>query len=196
MKKNWVILIAVVIAVAAVLLGNKLGDNKGSPAASGISEPQPGASPAASLDPAAPKKGSAAPAFDLSTLDGKQNYSVGGARDKVLVVNFWASWCGPCDLEAPDLVTLYGKYKDKVDLYAVNATNYDRLRNAKEFVQEKAFTFPVLTDAQGTAGDAYKVFSYPTSFIVDRNGKILERIEGVIPLDTWEKYLDDATKDG
>ncbi|MBW5445096.1 redoxin domain-containing protein [Cohnella sp. CFH 77786] len=194
MKRNWIILLAVLAAVTAVLLGNRMGKDSDSPAASGVSEPRPGATSEA-LPASAPKKGSAAPSFELASLDGKTSYKIGGERAKVLVVNFWASWCGPCDREAPDLVALYDKYKDRMDLYAVNATNYDRLRNAREFVKEKAFTFPVLTDAEGTAGDAYKVFSYPTSFIVGRDGRILERIEGTIPLATWEQYLDEATKE-
>jgi cytochrome c biogenesis protein CcmG, thiol:disulfide interchange protein DsbE len=195
MKRNWVILIAVLAAVIAVLLGNRLGKDTDSSGAAGVFAPPPGAASSA-LPATAPKKGSAAPAIELGTLDGASAYKLGGARDKVLVVNFWASWCGPCDMEAPDLVTLYDKYKDKMDLYAVNATNYDLLRNAMEFAKEKAFTFPVLTDDKGKAGNLYKVFSYPTSFIVDRSGRIVQRIEGIIPLDTWEKYLDEATKQG
>ncbi len=140
----------------------------------------------------APKKGARAPSFSLSSLDGTSSYDVGGPSDKVTIINFWAAWCGPCEAEAPDLVELYAKYKGKVELYAVNATNYDKLREAKVFVREQGFTMPVLTDEKGTAGDLYKVFSYPTSFILDRDGVVLERIEGVIEREQWEQYLDKA----
>jgi cytochrome c biogenesis protein CcmG, thiol:disulfide interchange protein DsbE len=187
MKRNIVILITVLAAVIAVVWWNQSDKDKSSPAASRVIE-------APQSDPSAPKKGSAAPSFTLPSIDGKNTYEVGGNRDRALVINFWASWCGPCDMEAPDLVSLYGKYKDKVDLYAVNATKYDKLWGAKDFVKEKGFTFPVLTDAKGEAGDAYKVIAYPTSFIVDRKGKIRERIEGVISLKQWESYLDEVTK--
>ncbi|TJY41376.1 TlpA family protein disulfide reductase [Cohnella pontilimi] len=187
MKRNIVILIAVAAAIVAVVWFNQAGNDKSSPAASGGIE-------APVSDPSTPKKGSPAPAFTLATLDGKATYEVGGKRDKPVIVNFWASWCGPCDMEAPDLVELYDKYKDKVELYAVNATKYDKVWGAKQFVEEKGFTFPVLTDAKGEAGDAYKVFSYPTSFIVDRNGTIRQRIDGVITLKQWESYLDEITK--
>lgn len=186
MKRNIVILAFVLVAVVAVVLTNRNDSGKGS----------------ASNDPAvedvagdlseAPKKGAIAPAFELASIDGEENYQAGGQRDKVLIVNFWAAWCAPCELEAPDLVDIYDKHKDQVEMYAVNATKYDKLRDAKVFVREQGFKMPVLTDADGKVGDLYKVFSYPTSFIVGRDGVILQRIEGVIDRKQWEQYLEDA----
>lgn len=194
MKRNWVILIAVAAAVTAVLLWNLPGGGEDTPTATGALQERPSDAPAnGQSQESAPKKGWAAPAFELPVMDGTDTYRVGGPRDKALIVNFWASWCGPCDLEAPDLVKLYDHYQGMLDLYAVNAANYDKIRNAREFVQEKGFKFPVLIDGKGEAGNAYKVFAYPTSFIIDRNGKIVERIEGVIPLEQWKKYLDEVT---
>src|SRR4051794_16340982 len=81
----------------------------------------------------APKASFLAPSFTLTGLDGS-TYTVGGAREKPLFVNFWASWCGPCEEEAPDLVNLYNKYKGQFDLYAVNVTQGDKLENVKAFV--------------------------------------------------------------
>jgi cytochrome c biogenesis protein CcmG/thiol:disulfide interchange protein DsbE len=189
MKWNVWILIVVAAAIVAVIAMNHNGKDAGTPVASGALE-----SPSdAQSDPAAPKKGSPAPAFKLSSLDGSSTYQVGGKREKALIINFWASWCGPCELEAPDLKAVYQKYRSQIDLYAVNATKYDKLRGAKDFVKEQQLPFPVLTDAAGEAGDSYKVHYYPTSFIVDRNGKIRQRIEGVISLEQWEKYLDEIT---
>lgn len=171
LRRNVMILTLVLAAVAVVFVLNRPDDKQIS---------------------TAPKKDSYAPAFDLSTLDGSSSYHVGGKRDKVLIVNFWASWCGPCELEAPDLRDIYEKHKDKLDLYAVNATKFDKLREAKFFAKEQKFVFPVLTDATGEVGDQYKVFSYPISFIVDRDGLIRERIEGVISRDQWEQYLQEV----
>ncbi|KIL36949.1 hypothetical protein SD71_04345 [Cohnella kolymensis] len=185
MNRNVLILIFVLIAVAGVLVWN--GTNRNA------AENKPGAevtgSPADDNRAAAPKKGSLAPALNLSSLDGSSSYKVEGKRDKVLIINFWAAWCGPCELEAPDLRDIYDKYKDKLDLYAVNATNFDNVRDAKLFVKEQKFVFPVLTDAKGKAGEAYKVYAYPTSFIVDMDGVIRQRIDGVISREQWQKYL-------
>jgi cytochrome c biogenesis protein CcmG, thiol:disulfide interchange protein DsbE len=194
MKRNVLILAVVLAAVVAVVWMNQSGQDKGTPVASrAMNDPSP-ASDGAAADPAAPKQGSQAPAFKLGSLVGTTTYEVGGKRDKPLIINFWASWCGPCDREAPDLQALFDKYGGKMDLYAVNATKYDTTRGAKDFVKEKGVSFPVLTDSQGNVGDMYKVFSYPTSFVVDRNGTIRQRIVGVIPLKDWEKYLDEVIK--
>ncbi|THF83876.1 TlpA family protein disulfide reductase [Cohnella fermenti] len=186
MKRNQIIVIAVFLAVIAIVLWNAAGSDK-------QDEANPGAAAAAGADmKPSPVPGSLAPAFELSSIDDSITYKVGGERDKVLIVNFWASWCGPCDLEAPDLQTIHEKYGDQVDLYAVNATKYDTVRGAKDFVKEKEIDFPVMMDKDGKVGDDYKVFSYPISFIIDKQGVVRERIEGVQPLEKWEKMLDEV----
>lgn len=93
----------------------------------------------------APKVNFLAPEFTLEGMDGKA-YSVGGARDKVLLINFWASWCGPCHQEAPDLVRLHEEYGDRLDIYAINVSKMDSLSNAKDFVEKYQFKFPVPLD--------------------------------------------------
>lgn len=182
MKRNITILSIVVVAIVAILAWNWFARSNAKEA--DPSETSPSAAEAK------PIVGSAAPAFALSSLDDSVTYEVGGKRDKVLIVNFWASWCWPCEQEAPDLVKLYDKYKDSVDLYAVNATKYDTVRGAKDFVKEQKLPFPILMDKEGKAVSAYKVFSYPISFIVDRDGVVRDRIEGPQPLEKWAEMLD------
>jgi len=137
----------------------------------------------------APVEGQAAPAFALASMEGTETYNVGGKRDKPLLLNFWASWCGPCEEEAPVLQALYEKYKDRLDVYAVNATKYDTVRGARDFVRDLELTFPVLMDESGKVTDAYKVFAFPVNFLVDRDGVIRERIDRVIPLEAWEQKI-------
>lgn len=185
MKRNIVILGAVV-AVIALIVAFNWPDKGADPA-----ETKPG-NATAEQPAAGPKPGELAPAFELASIDEKTSYAVGGGRDKALIINFWASWCGPCDKEAPDLIKLYDKYKDQVDLYAVNETKYDTVRGAKDFVKEKGLPFPVLMDKSGEVGDDYKVFSYPISFIVDREGVIRHRIEGPKSIEEWEKMLEEV----
>jgi thiol-disulfide isomerase/thioredoxin len=121
----------------------------------------------------APKPNYKAPALSLEGLDGK-TYEVGGPRDKVLVVNFWASWCGPCEAEAPDLKRLADKYKDGLDIYAVNVTSQDRMDNVASFVKHFQFDFPVLLDKEGSGADAYRVRGLPTTYLVNRDGVITD----------------------
>ncbi|WP_372631504.1 TlpA family protein disulfide reductase [Cohnella sp.] len=188
MKRNLVILLIAVIAVAGVWIW----DGSGKSASSG--QPAEASGRALGDIPAkpAPKANHFAPEFSLNELDGTGSYSVGGKRDKALIINFWAAWCGPCEVEAPDLKEIYEDHQAQLDLYAINATNYDRVRAAKDFVKEQGFVFPVLTDAEGVAGDLYKITGYPVSFIIDRDGVIRHRIEGIIDRKEWDKLLKDV----
>lgn len=194
MKRNVIIIVIFIVAIAGVLVYNLAGNDKG--------EREAGGGSSVSVDSGSPAKeaptvGSLAPSLKLSSLDESTTYEVDpkAPRDKVLVINFWASWCGPCDVEAPDLVKLYEEYKGKIELYGVNATKYDTVRGAKDFVKEKAISFPVLMDKDGKVGDEYKVFSYPISFIVDRQGVVRQRIEGAKSLKEWRTMIDAAMKD-
>jgi cytochrome c biogenesis protein CcmG, thiol:disulfide interchange protein DsbE len=189
MKRNLMILGLVLVAIIAVWIWDAPSKEPASQLTEGLID---GKTVGDIPSKPAPKENHYAPSFSLASLDGTTSYQVGGKRDKVLIVNFWAAWCGPCDLEAPDLKAIYDKHKDKLDLYAVNATKYDKLREANDFVKEKQLVFPVLTDAKGDVGDSYKVFSYPVSFIIDRNGIIRHRIEGVIDRKQWEIYLQEV----
>ncbi|NEW08718.1 TlpA family protein disulfide reductase [Paenibacillus sp. SYP-B3998] len=134
----------------------------------------------------APKVNYLAPAFTLTGLDG-QSYAVGGPRDKPLLVNFWASWCGPCAIEAPDLVAMYKKYEGQFDLYAVNVTPGDKMDNIKKFVEEYKFPFPVLLDKKGENADAYRVLAIPTTFLIDKNGVVREVIHVLSPKELDKK---------
>jgi thiol-disulfide isomerase/thioredoxin len=147
------------------------------------------ADPKKPADEAAPKIGFLAPEFKLKDLEGNTEYTVGGKRDKALLLNFWASWCEPCRQEAPDLNALYKKYKDKLDLYAVNATQYDRLDDAKSFVKEYGLQFPAVTDPDGNVLDMYRVLAYPTSFLIDSDGVIRDIVYGIVPKDDMEQKI-------
>lgn len=140
-----------------------------------------------------PKEGYAAPPFSLVGMD-NTTYTVQGERAKPVLVNFWASWCGPCDLEAPDLQELFEKYGDRIDFYGVNSTSYDRERDARNFVAEKKLTFPIPMDRDGKVTKAYKVSNFPTSLLVGTDGKVKERITGVITKKQWEQKLEALLK--
>ena len=135
--------LVIVIAGAAVLLGVILWKN-------GAMDKIATSSPTLAQvhQGSKPKEGYDAPSFTLKGID-EADYSIGGPRSKPVLLNFWASWCGPCDMEAPDLQALYEKYGDRIDFYGVNATSYDRERDARAFVEEKKLTFPIPMDQGG-----------------------------------------------
>lgn len=135
----------------------------------------------------APRPGSAAPILELAGLDGEE-YKVGGSREKPLFLNFWASWCPPCKEEAPELARLYEKYKDKLDLYAVNLTGNDDFEDAKSFALEHNFTFPVLLDYTMQGAELYRFQVIPTSYLIDKDGRIVDIIHYLEP-DELEKKM-------
>lgn len=136
-----------------------------------------------------PKAGQMSPMQQLPDLN-DQMIDFGSAQPKLQLVNFWASWCGPCELEAPDLQKIHEKYSDSLVLYGVNATHSDRERQARQFVEDYKFTFDILFDREGDITNLYKVNTFPTSFLIDRDGVIRERINGVIPLTEWERIIE------
>jgi peroxiredoxin len=131
-------------------------------------KPTAGASENAAL-----KVNYAAPSFKLLGTDGR-TYEVNGKRDKPVLLNFWASWCDPCQMEAPDLKAVYNKYKDQFDLYGVNVTSKDKLAEAQSFVKQYQLPFPILLDKDGKVSDQYRVNLIPTSYLIDRNGVVVE----------------------
>lgn len=137
---------------------------------------------------AKPVVGSAAPSFSLTGMDGK-TYELNGKRDKPLVINFWASWCGPCRMEAPDLRRLHQAYGQQIDFYAINVTSDDTLEEAKAFVDRYKLTFPVPLDLQGEVAKSYQLQAFPTTYLIDRNGVIRQKIIGMIEASSFEQEL-------
>jgi cytochrome c biogenesis protein CcmG/thiol:disulfide interchange protein DsbE len=127
-----------------------------------------------------PKVGFVAPSFTLQSLEGT-TYSYPMTEKKPVVINFWASWCGPCKIEAPELVKLYDRYKGKLEIYAVNLTAQDRVQDDNEFADDFGFTFPVLLDEVGKkqVSDVYQVQAIPTTFFVNSNGIIVDKMTGL-----------------
>jgi len=140
-----------------------------------------------------PDIGYKAPAFQLKGLDGV-DYVLNGEREKPLVVNFWASWCGPCREEAPYLRALHQKYKDKVDVYAINLEGSGDMDAVKSFVKAAKFEMPVPVDKDGKVGDKYKVIGIPTTFFITKSGVIQNKLVGGADQATLEKYTQDLLK--
>ncbi|MFY0544242.1 TlpA family protein disulfide reductase [Brevibacillus sp. H7] len=135
-----------------------------------------------------PVVGYQAPHFSLAGLD-KQTYQLSGSREKPLVINFWASWCGPCRMEAPDLRKLYLKYRQQLDFYAVNVTSNDDPDSAKAFVDAYQLPFPIPMDMNGEVASKYRVNAFPTTYLVDKNGVIRQKIIGMIEPARFEQEL-------
>jgi cytochrome c biogenesis protein CcmG/thiol:disulfide interchange protein DsbE len=126
----------------------------------------------------APQEGFRAPDFTLETMDGS-TITLSALRGQAVLVNLWASWCGPCQSEMPAMQRIYEEYRDDgFTILAINTTYQDNPADIAAFVQNHDITFPILLDRDRTVSELYQLFALPSSFFVDRNGVIQEAIFG------------------
>jgi peroxiredoxin len=120
--------------------------------------------------------GQPAPAFELPTMTGEA-LALEQLRGRLLVVNFWATWCAPCVAEMPSLQRLHQALGGEG--LTVAGISVDAKAPALErFVREHRLSFPILHDATGTTAAAYGVDGYPETFVIDPDGRILEHYAG------------------
>ena len=125
-----------------------------------------------------PEVGDQAPNFSLNLFDGYYSefddgsVSLADLRDRVVVVNFWASWCSPCRVEARELEQIWQDYKDK-DVVFIGVDHKDTLPKALGYLEEFDITYANGLDGRGRITDnAYHISGVPETFVVDRSGKI------------------------
>jgi peroxiredoxin len=126
---------------------------------------------------AAEKEGMAAPNFTLKNLDG-EDVSLSQFRGKYVLVNFWATWCGPCKIEMPSLEALYQRFKNKK--FALLAISNDMFGSTvvKPFIKANNLNFSILLDQRLKASNAFGVTSLPSTFMIDPEGKIIGALFG------------------
>ncbi len=129
-----------------------------------------------------------APDFTLTTLDG-ETIRLSDLRGQVVVINFWASWCGPCRVEAPALQTVYERYRDRgVEFLGVAWT--DTERGARAFIAEFNQTYPNGLDLGTKLAELYRIQGVPETFIVNPDGQIVQFIMQPITEQSLSAILD------
>ena len=149
---------------------------------------------AATTAPAALAPASAAPDFTLHVVNGP-NLRLKEQRGRVVMVNFWATWCGPCRQEMPQLNRLYEKYKASgFVLLGVNVD--DDQRKAAEVAGKLGITFPVLLDTDKVVSKLYDLSTMPSTVIIDRDGKVRFVHRGYLTgyEDNYEKQIRELLK--
>jgi peroxiredoxin len=135
------------------------------------------------------RKGDAAPDFTLSDLHGNP-VRLSDFRGKIVLVNFWATWCPPCKAEVPHLQQLYENYGNNVVILGVNSTRTEKGRESvRSFVAEQQISFPVVLDEQGEVERTYQVLGYPTTYLLDSRGVVQHKFQGPIQYDRMEKAV-------
>lgn len=118
-----------------------------------------------------------APDFAVPDLGG-QAVRLSGLRGKVVLLNLWTTWCPPCREEMPSMERLYQRLRDRGFVLIAISQDEDGKAVVEPFVRQLGLTFPVLVDPEHQVGNRYEVWGYPESFIIDREGRVVERVIG------------------
>ncbi|MCG4584253.1 redoxin family protein, partial [Anaerosalibacter bizertensis] len=139
------------------------------------------------------------PAIDFTLVDQYgEIHTLSNYKGKVVFLNFWATWCPPCRMEMPDIEEVYkerGKNVEDVIILGVAGPNLGREGSKEEiieFLKEEGYTYPVVFDETGDIMATYSIQSLPTTFIIDRDGNIVDYILGAMSKETMENIIDTA----
>lgn len=142
------------------------------------------------------------PAIDFTLKDqfGK-THSLSDYKGKTIFLNFWATWCPPCRAEMPDIQSLYETQETEgengVIILGVAAPNYGREKDEqviKEFLEKNGYTYPVLMDTNAELFEAYGIYSFPTTYMIDRDGNVFGYASGQLSKDMMQSIINQTLK--
>lgn len=184
----WLLAAFVLLLLLASLLYSRLSGDSGAL----MSETAPTAEEAA--DPAAPTATpSPVMAPDFTVYDGDGNpVRLSDFRGTPVVVNFWASWCGPCQSEMPAFDEAAADYEGQVQFLMVNLTDgsQETQASAEAFLEENGYTFPVYFDLDMDAASAYGVYGIPVTYFIDAEGHAIAQARSAISAEILQQGLD------
>ena len=194
----WILTFAVVIVGASVLY-NRLSGEVSMGGIATVAQETAAAeetSVPGETTPETQETSSLAPDFTVYDLEGNA-HKLSDFRGKPVLLNFWASWCGPCQMEMPDFQKFYESHGDKVHFVIVNLTDgqQETVESASEFIAEKGYTFPVYYDTDIDAAMKYGVSAVPVSYFIDAEGGFVAWAQGALSADMLQQGMDMLLKE-
>ena len=187
-----ILLVFVLILSCSSVLYNRLGRDI---APEQLAEQAPQASEPVSDDSAGSEEAEPekvhAPDFTVYDLEGNEVH-LSDFIGKPIILNFWASWCGPCKMEMPDFHEKYLELGDEIYFLMINMTDGSRetVDSASKFIAGQEYTFPVFYDTESDASAAYGVYSLPTTFFIDAEGYAIAQATGAINVEILDKGIE------
>ena len=131
------------------------------------------------------------PAKDFSLKDlNNQTVTLANFKDKIVIINFWATWCPPCQKEIPDLISLYKTYQGQGVVVVGIAIDEEGSKVVNPFVEEYKMNYPVLLGNEQVVSDYGGMAAVPTSFLMDKSGNIYKYYMGYHSIGDFQKDLD------
>lgn len=188
MKKMIGYVVAILVVGAMIVLMVKMNGSDGKEKESVDDEQNSSGTEKIGLE-----QGDTPPNFKLTTFD-DEVIELSALKGKKVILNFWASWCGPCKAEMPHMQNYYENYaeEDNVEIVAVNMTTQERrgLTGIEEFIADYELTFPIPLDKEGDVIIDYGVVTIPTTYILGTNGRLEQKVVGPMDEKTIRKLVE------
>ena len=182
----------VAVLIAASLLYNALLDKVDTAGLATVATVAPTTEPAAETtgETVVPTEEPDYSAPDFTVLDWEGNErKLSEFVGKPIVLNFWASWCGPCKNEMPDFEEAFKQYGEEIHFLMVNCTAGDSMEDAKALIEDRGYTFPVYFDTTNEASYVYGASSIPMTFFIDAAGDLITYGRGALSAELLEKGI-------
>lgn len=129
-----------------------------------------------------------APDFTLKDINGK-DVKLSDYKGKIVIIDFWATWCPPCRKGIPDLIALQKKYKDDLAVIGISLDQQNTIKDVVPFYKSYGINYPVVYGTGQVVQQFGGVEAIPTSFIIDKEGNIVNKYVGLIPMEEYERNI-------
>lgn len=139
------------------------------------------------------KEVSKAPDFKLLDTEGKE-VKLSDYKGKIVILDFWATWCAPCRKGIPDLIEIQKEYNNEVVVIGISLDQSNTINYVKPFMEQFGINYPVVYGSEQVIIDYGSIRAIPTSFIIDREGNIVDKFEGLMPKSTYVNRINTLAK--